>query len=90
MWSLHRHYFAVLFVSSCGSWGPLVPSSASEKRRSNPVQGKKTSKNQRVHEQAYLIWLEEGRPEGRDKEHWERAEQVVDRMDEISKDDESG
>jgi len=70
--------------------GPLLPSSASEKRRNNPVQGKKTSKNQRVREQAYLIWLEEGRPEGRDKEHWERAEQVVDRMDEISKDDESG
>ena len=67
-----------------------APSSAREKRRNNPVQGKKTSKNQRVREQAYLIWLDEGRPEGRDKEHWERAEQIIDRMDEISKEDESG
>jgi Protein of unknown function (DUF2934) len=23
---------------------------------------------------AYYLWLSEGRPEGRDKEHWERAE----------------
>ena len=50
----------------------------------------KASKEQRIQHQAYLLWLEEGRPEGRDKEHWERAEQIVDRMDEISKEDESG
>jgi len=49
-----------------------------------------TSKEERIRHQAYLIWLEEGRPEGRDKEHWEQAELIVERMDELSKEDESG
>ena len=48
------------------------------------------SKEQRIQHQAYLLWLDEGRPEGREKEHWERAEKIVERMDEISKEDESG
>ena len=26
---------------------------------------------------AHALWEEEGRPEGRDKEHWERAEREV-------------
>jgi hypothetical protein len=26
-----------------------------------------------IRERAYLIWIEEGRPEGRDMEHWLRA-----------------
>ena len=49
-----------------------------------------TSKDERIREQAYLIWLEEGRPEGRDKEHWERAEQTVNRMDGLANEDERG
>ena len=28
----------------------------------------------RVRERAYYIWIEEGRPEDRDREHWEQAE----------------
>jgi hypothetical protein len=32
---------------------------------------------QRIRERAYRIWEEEGRPEGRDKEHWERARFLV-------------
>lgn len=27
----------------------------------------------RIRERAQAIWEEEGRPEGRDREHWERA-----------------
>ncbi len=27
--------------------------------------------------QAYLYYLEEGRPEGKEREHWARAEQAV-------------
>ena len=34
-------------------------------------------KSQRVRERAYQIWIEEGRPEGRDREHWFRAEREV-------------
>jgi hypothetical protein len=29
---------------------------------------------QRIRERAFLIWIEQGRPEGKDKEHWQQAE----------------
>jgi hypothetical protein len=32
---------------------------------------------ERVRQRAYQIWLEEGRPDGRDKEHWERAKAEI-------------
>ncbi|WP_018701370.1 DUF2934 domain-containing protein [Amorphus coralli] len=32
---------------------------------------------QRVREKAYQIWVEEGRPEGRELDHWERASELV-------------
>lgn len=28
---------------------------------------------EKIRERAYAIWEEEGRPEGREQEHWERA-----------------
>jgi hypothetical protein len=28
---------------------------------------------QEIREEAFLIWIEEGEPEGKDKEHWEKA-----------------
>ena len=28
---------------------------------------------QRIRERAFFIWVEQGRPEGRDKEHWQQA-----------------
>ncbi|MBV8568725.1 MAG: DUF2934 domain-containing protein [Methylobacteriaceae bacterium] len=31
----------------------------------------------RIRARAHQIWEEEGRPEGRDREHWERAEREV-------------
>ena len=31
----------------------------------------------RIRERAFQIWIEEGQPEGRDKEHWERAEKEL-------------
>jgi hypothetical protein len=31
-----------------------------------------------IRERAYLIWIEEGRPEGRDVEHWRRARGELD------------
>ena len=30
-----------------------------------------------VRTRAYLLWVEEGRPEGRDVEHWHRALELV-------------
>ena len=32
---------------------------------------------QRVRERAYQIWLDEGRPEGRAKDHWQEAEKQI-------------
>ncbi|MEL6620294.1 MAG: DUF2934 domain-containing protein [Pseudomonadota bacterium] len=32
-----------------------------------------TLNESQVREAAYLLWLDEGRPEGRDQEHWLRA-----------------
>src|SRR5215212_3733748 len=32
-----------------------------------------TELEQRIRERAYQIWLDSGKPEGRDKEHWELA-----------------
>jgi hypothetical protein len=32
---------------------------------------------QRIREKAYEIWNLEGQPEGRDREHWERAEALI-------------
>jgi len=29
---------------------------------------------QRVRERAFYIWVEQGQPEGKDKEHWQQAE----------------
>ncbi|MGE3874386.1 MAG: DUF2934 domain-containing protein [Parvibaculaceae bacterium] len=31
----------------------------------------------RIRERAYLLWLEEGQPEGKDAEHWKRARELL-------------
>ena len=33
----------------------------------------------RTRERAYLIWLEEGQPDGEDQEHWTRARNEIER-----------
>lgn len=38
---------------------------------------KQKTHDQRVREMAHQIWLVEGRPQGREKEHWELAEAQV-------------
>ena len=35
-------------------------------------------REERIRERARAIWEEEGRPEGKDREHWERATAEVD------------
>lgn len=42
-----------------------------------------SSRTERIRQQAYLMWLEEGRPEGGDAERWELARQTVDHMDRL-------
>jgi hypothetical protein len=36
---------------------------------------------ERIRERAHRIWEEEGQPEGRDAEHWERAIREIDAED---------
>ena len=37
-----------------------------------------TDRNDRIHEMAYFLWLEEGCPEGAAERHWLAAETLVD------------
>ena len=40
-------------------------------------ESKDRAHNQRVRERAYRIWIEEGKPEGRAAEHWDKASELV-------------
>ena len=37
-----------------------------------------TDRNDRIRELAYLLWLEEGCPEGQAERHWQAAETLLD------------
>ena len=37
--------------------------------------------DQRIRERAFQIWVEEGQPEGRDKDHWELAKFAIAEQD---------
>jgi hypothetical protein len=37
---------------------------------------------QRIRERAFEIWIEEGQPYGKDKEHWEKARQEIEKRNE--------
>jgi Protein of unknown function (DUF2934) len=34
-------------------------------------------REQHIRQRAYQMWLDEGQPDGRDKEHWERAKKLI-------------
>lgn len=51
--------------------------SPAESRREAEWGGAGAADEQRVRDRAYQLWEEEGRPEGRDREHWYRAEAEV-------------
>jgi hypothetical protein len=46
------------------------------------MRGPMLAREKRIRELAYKIWLEENRPEGRDKAHWDMAEKIVGPEDE--------
>jgi hypothetical protein len=37
-------------------------------------------KEQQIRERAFQIWIEEGRPDGKDKEHWEKAKAELEKL----------
>jgi hypothetical protein len=43
----------------------------------NPSDERQPAREQAIRERAYAIWEEEGRPDGRDLDHWRRAEQEL-------------
>jgi hypothetical protein len=45
----------------------------------SPVVKDGGSADDKIRERAYLIWVDEGRPEGRDVDHWLRAKWALDR-----------
>jgi hypothetical protein len=47
-------------------------------------------REQRIRERAYQIWLDEGQPDGRDKEHWEQAEKQIAEKKEAKPENKSG
>jgi hypothetical protein len=46
------------------------------------------TREEEIRYRAHLIWLAEGQPDGRDKEHWKQAEEIVDQMPSIVPDPE--
>jgi hypothetical protein len=43
----------------------------------NPLDDSDETRLQRIRERAYHLWEQEGRPEGRDVDYWERARELV-------------
>jgi len=39
-------------------------------------------KQELIRREAHLLWLAEGKPDGRDKEHWAEAERLVKQIEE--------
>lgn len=54
---------------------PAKPRAKKVSAAADPVSVEPTTAQ--VAEEAYLLWLSEGQPEGRDVEHWLTAEQIV-------------
>lgn len=47
---------------------------ASDNMQENPADA---DLDHKIRRRAYQIWMEEGQPEGRDREHWNRAKAEV-------------
>jgi hypothetical protein len=48
-------------------------------RRSSAIELASRPDEHRIRERAYGIWIEEGRPHGRELAHWQRAHQELQR-----------
>src|SRR5262245_62774263 len=47
----------------------------------NLARGAPANREERIRQRAHELWEQEGRPEGRARDHWERAAQDLDRED---------
>lgn len=56
---------------------PTAPGKAGKakpKKSTEPKAPASSARDERVRDRAYRIWEQEGRPEGREREHWQQAE----------------
>ena len=45
------------------------------------------NREQRIREEAHLLWNADGRPEGKADEYWYKAEKVIDDQDKVAKEE---
>jgi hypothetical protein len=43
-----------------------------------------TSREDRIREEAFMLWNADGRPEGRAEEYWRQAEKAIDEVDKLT------
>jgi hypothetical protein len=43
------------------------------------------TREDQIRYRAYLLWLADGKPEGRDKEHWQEAEAIVEQIPRLNR-----
>ncbi|MGE0373644.1 MAG: DUF2934 domain-containing protein [Gammaproteobacteria bacterium] len=78
MTELADQYEAMAARQEAGSTSKGRNASPRSARSPQPASGDEmTGKNQRTRERAYQIWEREGRPAGREIEHWLQAEQEL-------------
>jgi hypothetical protein len=60
-----------------------MPRPATSTKRAHAMRRKQMANDveQRIRERAFKIWIEEGQPEGRDKDHWELAKFAIAEQD---------
>jgi len=47
-----------------------------------------STKEDRIREEAFLLWNADGRPEGKADEYWFKAEQVIEQQDRLLREEE--
>jgi hypothetical protein len=45
------------------------------------------TREQRIREEAFLLWNAEGRPDGKTDEYWHRAKAVIERMEKLTEEE---
>ena len=46
-------------------------------------------KDELIRREAHLLWLAEGKPDGRESAHWEEAERLVERIEQADEEERS-
>ena len=60
-------------AAAASTGAPRSATKSSSGGKASPSGSNASGRDQRVRDRAYEIWEQEGRPAGREREHWERA-----------------